>query len=93
MRSYASIDRIEGEYAVCEVELVDVDTSKILSAKEKNTDMVDFSVSAINNCVGQVCEGDILIVEQENGIILVVYGKDLEEKQRRIELLKSIIKR
>lgn len=93
MRSYASIDRIEGKYAVCEVELVDITTSKTLSAKDKNTNMVDFSMQAITNCIGSIKEGDILVVEQENGIILVIYGKDEEEKQRRINLLKEIMKK
>lgn len=93
MKSYASIDRIEGEYAVCEVELVDTINSKVLSAKYKETRMVDFSMNAITNCIGNIKEGDIIVVEQNDGIILVIYGKDEEEKQRRIDLLKSIMKK
>ena len=47
MRSYASIDRIEGEYAVLELELLDTNTSKITSFKEKETVMLDFYKDAI----------------------------------------------
>lgn len=93
MKSYASIDRIEGKYAVCEVELVDTINSKVLSSKYKETRMVDFSMNAITNCIGNIKEGDIIVVEQNDGIILVIYGKDEEEKQRRIDLLKSIMKK
>lgn len=91
MKSYVSIDRIEGEYAVCEVELVDTETSKILSAREKDTEMVDIPMQGLVDCIGEVAEGDIIVVEQENGIVFVAYGKDEEEKQRRVELLKSIM--
>lgn len=93
MKSYASIDRIEGAYAVCEVELVDIMTSKMLPAKDKDTNMVDFSVQAIIDCIGNIKEGDILVVEQEDGRILVIYSKDEAEKQRRVDLLKAIMKR
>ena len=93
MRSYASIDRIEGEYAVCEVELVDTTESKTLSSKDKETNMVDILVQVIIDSVGKFLEGDILVVEQKDGEILIVYENDEEEKQRRIELLKSIMKK
>lgn len=85
MRSYVAIDRIEGKYAVCEVELVDVDTSKIVEAKDKPTKRVYFLVESITNCIGTCKENDILIVEQECGTILVIYKKDDEEKQRRLQ--------
>lgn len=93
MISYASIDRIEGEYAVCEVELVSTIKSNTLSAKDKETNMVDIPVKVIINSVGECMEGDILVVEQKEGEIIYIYEKDKEEKQRRTELLKSIMKK
>lgn len=93
MRSYASIDRIEGEYAVCELELTETTISRDLPAKDKDTIMVDFYMQEITDYLGDIKEGDILVVEQEDGTILFVYGKDEREKQRRIELLKSIMKK
>ena len=90
MKSYASIGEID-DYTVCEVELNDTDESKTLSAREKKTSMVEFNTQAIINCVGSISEGDILVVEQEEGRILVIYGKDEEEKQRRINLLRRLM--
>lgn len=91
MKSYASVDRIEGKYTVLELELLDVEESKKESFRDKKTKMVDFLTDAIVTSVGNFDEGDIIVVEHENGDISSIYRKDNEEKQRRIEVLKSIM--
>ena len=92
MKSYASIDRIEGKWAVCEVELHSVEESLNLDVFEKLTEMIDVEVDIITQSCGDVIEGDILIVEHDCTNIKFVYEKDDTEKERRIELLKEIMK-
>lgn len=89
MKVYASVGEIEGEWAVCEVELVDIQTSKTLSFLDKDTEMCDVSLESIQE-IGIVREGDILIVEYEEGNVTTIYGKDDEEKKRRVEILKAM---
>ena len=91
MKSYASIDRIEGKYTVLELELLDIYESKKVSFRDKETKMVDYLTDVIITNVGDVEEGDILLVEHENGEISSIYQKDDEEKHRRIEEIKSIM--
>ena len=91
MKSYASVDRIEGKYTVLELELLDAQESKKVLFRDKETEMVDYLTDAIIQNVGEVNEGDILLVEHENGEISSIYQKDDEEKQRRIEEIKSIM--
>lgn len=90
MKSYVSIDRIEGNFAVCEVELIDFERSKP-DDFDKPTEFVDIYLEQINVSVGDVKEGDIIVIEHdENGIIDICY-KDEAEKQRRIDVLKAIM--
>ena len=89
MKVYASVDRIEGEWLVCEVELVDVETSKTMSFMEKETEMCDVPLE-FTNTVGVVAEGDILVVEYEDGEVIEICEKNNEEKNRRIALLKAM---
>ena len=91
MRSYASIDRIEGEFAVCEVEMIEVDSSKAEDYSEKETQMIDVSLEKIHSSVGDANEGDILIVEHNGEEVTEVYCKDEEEKQRRIAILRELL--
>lgn len=91
MKSYASVDRIEGKYTVLELELLDAQVSKKVSFRDKETEMVDYLTDVIIQNVGEVNEGDILLVEHENGEISSIYQKDDEEKQRRIKEIKSIM--
>ena len=93
MKSYASIDRIEGKWAVCEVELVSVEESINLDLFEKSTEMIDVEVDIITQTCDNITEGDIIVVEYDCNNVNIVYGKDNQEKQRRIELLKEIMKK
>ena len=91
MKSYATIDRIEGKYVVCEVEYVDIEQSQKLKFKEKRTGVIDIPRETITSAIGEVKEGDILVVEHEEDELTSIYGKDDKEKQRRIDIIRKII--
>ncbi len=91
MKSYASIDRIEGKFAVCEVELIPVEESKPEDFATKETEMFDIPLQKIPTFIREVQEGDILVVEHDFEDVYFVYYKDEEEKARRLEILKSIM--
>lgn len=91
MKSYASIDRIERKWAVCEVELLPIEESKTEDFAIKDTVMIDVLLAQFPSRLGRVNTGDILVVEHDGEIVTKIYYKDNEEKARRIELLKSMI--
>jgi len=90
MKSYATIDSIEGKYAVCELELVDTENSLQLSFIDKDTVMLDITLETITSIIGDVIEGDVLVLEHEDGKLQNVCYKDDAEKFRRVELLKAM---
>ena len=91
MKSYASIDRIEGKYAVCEVELLPVEESRPEDFAIKDCEMMDVSLRKIPFFIRKVKEGDILVVEHDGENVTRVYRKDEEEKARRLEILRGIM--
>ena len=91
MRSYAVVDRIEGDYAVCELELISTTESNHEDFRSKETEMVDVPVSTITDVTGEVNESDVLVVEQDRGTITRICYMDNEEKERRIELIRLIL--
>lgn len=91
MRSYASIDRIEGKYAVCEVELLPVEESRPEDFAIKDCEMMDVSLRKIPFYIRKVKEGDILVVEHNGENVTRVYSKDEEEKARRLKILRGIM--
>lgn len=93
MKSYAAVDRIEGKYVVCELELVNAEDSANLRASEKETKMVDILLENVVSSIGEVQESDILVVEQEEGEVTHIYGKDDKEKERRAEIIRKIMEK
>lgn len=90
MKSYASIDRIEGEYAVCEVEMVEIANSNT-SDFSKETEIMNIPLEIVKECIKEEPEeGDIIIVEHNREYISSVYAKDEQEKQKRIEELMAM---
>lgn len=87
MKSYMTIDRIEGKFAVCELEFVSVEQSTEVDYWERDTEMIDIPVVMLDNPE----QGDVFVVEHEKETLYRIYGKDNEEKQRRIEALKVIM--
>lgn len=94
MRCYASIDRIERNFAVFEVDLflLEDEECKLIGHEITDTVMVDIPLQEIPADIGEVGEGDILIVEyeKEEGVT-TIYSKDEEEKARRLKLLKELM--
>lgn len=93
MKSYAVIDRIENQWVVFELELVSTEKSLILNASEKETTMIDVELSRLTSTCKEVEEGDVFLVEHDNTNIITIYGKDENEKNRRIQLIQEIMKR
>lgn len=91
MISYASIDRIEGKFAVCEVELLPYEESRPEDFATKDTMMMDIPLQEIPRDVGEVNEGDILLVKHDGENVTFIYYKDYKEKARRLEVLRSIM--
>ena len=91
MKSFASVDRIEGEFAVLEVEIIEVEESDSVDYFDKDTEMMDFPVEKIIDAVGTVQEGDILVVEHDGNEIIEVLYQDKEEKNARTDILGGLI--
>lgn len=92
MKSYASIDRIEGDFAVCEVENIDITESKNIDYSEKETLMIDIPMDKIYSTLGkQINEGDIIVVKHNDDIITEICYQDEVEKARRTEYIKSLM--
>lgn len=91
MKSYASIDRIEGSYMVCEVELIELEESFNVDYSDRETEMMDIPLEKVLSQLGEVTNGDILVVIHNGQSITEVCGKDYDEKQRRIDYLKDLL--
>ena len=87
MISYLTVDRVEGNCAACELELIDVENSKNIEYKDRETLMIDIMAYYLGD---NIKGGDILLVEHYGEVIVKVLGKDEGEKRRRIEALKKI---
>lgn len=90
MISYMSIDRLEGDFAVCELNMVWVKDCKNEEYWKTETKMVDVPIEKFENC-GNVSQGDIFVVIHNNGEDIEVCCKDEKEKARRIALKKALI--
>lgn len=86
MISYASIDRIEGAFAVCEVELIPFEESKPEDFKTKDTVMMDVPLHEFPTIFGDVKQGDVWVVKHDNENVNLIYYKDEEEMARRLKI-------
>ena len=95
MRCYASVDRIVGKFAVCDINVFLLEDEELKTIGHEMTDwpMVDVPLQEIPDEVGEVDEGDILVVEYDGKNVTKVYSKDDEEKARRLKLLKELMER
>lgn len=91
MKSYAAVERFEGSFIVCELELIELEASCNIDYCDRETQMVDIPLSEVLNCVGNVVPGDILVVEHDGETVNQVLGKAFGEKQRRIEYLRQLL--
>ena len=94
MRCYASVDRIEGKFAVCEINvfLLEDEELKIIGHEMTDWPMIDVPLQEIPADIGEVAEGDILVVEYDKKGVTAIYSKDEEEKARRLKLLKEVMR-
>ena len=90
MISYANIDRIEGNFAVCEVELIPFEESNPEDFRTKNTVMINISLSEFPTDIGSAREGDVFVVRHDSEKVKTVLYKDEEEMKRRLGILKQI---
>lgn len=90
MISYASVDRIEGNFYVCEVELVTTEERKKVDFLEDDqTTFIDVPISKAQQIL-PVVEGDILLVEHNGTDVSSILGKCNAEKERRIQFLAAL---
>jgi len=89
MISYASIYRIEGKFALFEVELISVEERNGEGYVPFDRESINVSLESISISLGKVKDGDILVVEHDGKNITYIYCKDEIEKARRLELLRE----
>lgn len=87
MKSYMTIDRIEGKFAACELEFISVEQSREVECWDRDMEIIDVPITMLE----EPKEGDVFVVEHEKETLYRIYGKDNEEKQRKIEALKAIM--
>lgn len=87
MKSYMTIDRIEGKFAACELEFISVEQSREVEYWDRDMEIIDVPI----NMLEEPKEGDVFVVEHEKETLYRIYGKDNEEKRRKIEALKAIM--
>ncbi len=93
MTSYASVDRIEGEFAVLEVELIPMEQSQRISASEKETKMINIEMQIVESACGTIREGDVILIECNDKEVIKVYCKDEKEKERREEVIRKLLEK
>lgn len=91
MKSFAAIEEINNKFVVCELELLAIEESKASDFSSKETCMAHIPIIMMAKIISQLLEGDIIVVEHENGEVSAVYYKDDLEKQRRIAIIKQIL--
>lgn len=91
MKSYASVEEIDERFAACELEMIPVEESKTCDFAQKPTEMIDIPIGMVTSVVPDIKEGDIITVIHGCGVVSNVCGRDDAEKQRRVELIKSLL--
>lgn len=91
MRSYAVVDRIEGKFVVCEVETIEVEKSYAETYYDHDAVMMDVSIELFSKIEETVKSSDIFEVEHNGEEVKIVYCKNDEERQNRINVLEEIL--
>jgi len=91
MTSYASVERIEGKYVECELELIPINKSKPENFSSKKTREITILLGKVKSVVEKISEGDILVVKHFCGECISVCKKDDAEKRRRIDVFNRIM--
>lgn len=93
MKSFVSVEELEGEFAVCELELLPIEESKTTYYSQKETKMVDIPMEMVTQVIPDVSEGDIIVVMHDGEAVESVCYRDNSEKERRIELIKAMLRK
>lgn len=91
MISYAARCQEENNIVTLDVEIVEPEVSKLLRPHQRDSTSMYVKLDELTEAVGETVEGDILIVEHDGVEVLHVFGKDDDEKQRRIEILRQMM--
>lgn len=91
MKSYASIEEFDRNYVRLEVEMMDIEDSNTTEFGERETKMIDVDFEKFPWAEDDFDEGDIVVVEHDGEIVSEIYGKDEEERQRRMDKINSIL--
>lgn len=86
MISYASVDRIENNFAICEIENIPKEKS-LITDFNKRTFFYDIPLTLITF---NIQEGDILIIKHSRRKVEKILSKDNDEKERRIEFIQKL---
>ena len=89
MISFMTIDRLERNWAICEVENVSKEVSQSMKSFNVDCFMVDVDFDMFLNRCLPIYEGNVYSVIHSEGKVLEVIKLEEEEKQRRIEILRS----
>ena len=89
MVSYASLERFEGDYAVCEVEQISIFDS-FIEDFSKECYMADVPVSMFYERNISANVGNVYSVEHDGSNVIDIIRLEEAETNRRIEWLKSI---
>ncbi len=91
MKSYATIDHIEGDYAVCELELIEAQMSDSIDYFYHETTMIEIPMKLIAEKGIEISEWEILLVEHDGKTVTDIYEKSEEERIRRIDAFNKIM--
>lgn len=92
IESYAAIDRVEGKYAVLEIESCSIAHNSSIPFTKRDTFMADVLTSTITDAIGPIYEGDVIVVTHNNtesSVHAVRLAED--ERDRRINFLKKLL--
>ena len=89
IESYASIDRIENDLAILEIESHSIETNQTIPFPRRDCYMADVPLEAFIS-LGEIHEGDVFVVKHDDTTVIPIRFAP-EEKDARIEFLKKLI--
>ena len=69
MKSYMTIDRIEGKFAICELEFISTEQSAEVDYWERDTEMIDVPTAMLKDPE----QGDVFMVEHEKETLYLLF--------------------
>ena len=91
MLSYMSIERVEGDFAVCEVEDLPLEDSEVDDFFDKPCFMCDIPKAMFEENGFPIEEGLVFTVNHDRDKIEAICSIDEQERMRRIEILEYLL--